>query len=296
MPPSFLPDWYASEPNPRSWRGTIITLIGIAGCGYMLATTVLDWVAQPVVTNVELTSIAGEAFDITIRCNSPLGCHVEHLYDDTTCGGAITAQAAFTLQEGEEAQGQVCASPLYADGLLVAVPLGAVALSAAVDVRSGNTFVGLPPAPLLTNVLTPSPTAIGVSLSTSVDVNGNSTAYWGFTQQAASEGARCAQPPGASVGGSPAGALTSTLGTPGSIGSLCYVLRLENTATEITQHRSFTLMNLFNEWGGAYGFVFGAIGLLLFWVEQVEALLCFDKEEGAKITAADKSGRVSNNI
>ena len=96
------------------------------------------------------------------------------------------------------------------------------------------------------------------------------------------------------MGGSPAGALTSTLGTPGSIGSLCYVLRLESTATEITQHRSFTLMNLFNEWGGAYGFVFGAIGLLLFWVEQAEALLC--KEDGAKITAADKNGRVSNNI
>ena len=90
MPPSFLPDWFASEPSPRSWRGTIITLIGIAGCGYMLATTVLDWVAQPVVTNVELASIAGQAFDITIRCNSPIACHIEHLYDDTACGGAIT--------------------------------------------------------------------------------------------------------------------------------------------------------------------------------------------------------------
>ena len=144
---------------------------------------------------------------------------------------------------------------LYADGLLMAVPLGAVALSAAVDVKSGNTFVGLPPAPLL---LTPSPTAIGLSLSTSVDVNGNSTAYWGFTQQAASEGARCAQPPGASVGGSPAGALTSTLGTPGSIGSLCYVLRLESTATEITPR--IHVDEPFNEWGGAYGFVFERSG------------------------------------
>mmetsp|Transcript_56724 Transcript_56724/g.162775 ORF Transcript_56724/g.162775 Transcript_56724/m.162775 type:complete len:296 (+) Transcript_56724:102-989(+) len=271
-PPAFLPDFFASEPAPRTWPNVAITLIGVTFCGYMLANSVVEWIDEPVTTSVELSSIAGQAFDITIVCRSALGCHVEHQYNDVACARAVTATATATLRQGQQLVAKLCASPLYADGLLIGVPLGAVALSAAVEVMSGGALVGLPPATLLASVSpTSNPTAVGVALTTSTKIDGTSTPHWSFSQQLASSDSRCAALAG---GGSTGGILGGIGGAGGTLGSLCYQLRIGNTATTITEVRAFTLFALSEAWGGAYGFVFGLIGMLIFALEEVASLCC----------------------
>mmetsp|Transcript_115535 Transcript_115535/g.367352 ORF Transcript_115535/g.367352 Transcript_115535/m.367352 type:complete len:313 (-) Transcript_115535:270-1208(-) len=286
-PPAFLPDFFASEPAPRTWPNVAITLVGVAFCGYMLANSVIEWIADPVTTSVELSSIAGQAFDITIVCRSALGCHVEHQYNDVACARAVTATATSTLRQGQQLVAKLCASPLYADGLLIGVPLGAVALSAAVEVMSGGALVGLPPATLLASVSsTSNPTAVGVALTTSTKIDGTSTPHWSFTQQVASCDSRCAAP----TGGGSIGGIISGIGVASdTLGSLCYQLRIGNTATTITQVRAFTWVALFEAWGGAYGFVFGLIGMFIFWLEQLTSLCCCCGRPRAKVYAENIS-------
>ena len=278
--PALLPDFFATDETvkPRTWRHVCITLLGIAVCGYIVFTTLVkDWVDEPYITNVELASTMGNAYNIDVRCTATLGCHVEHLYDDAACSGAVTAAAMATLAKGQSASFQLCASPLYADGLLVTIPLGVESLFSPVEVRSGDTFVGLPPAPLIAAVsATSNPTVVGVTLTNSTDSNGNSTAFWSFASQAASSGSRCAK-----IGAS--GSATADTGVVGvggtgavetAIGSACYQLRISSTATKITNDPAFSWNDLLEAWGGAYAFVFGIAAMAIFGVEKVGAVCC----------------------
>ena len=274
--PALLPDFFATDETvkPRTWRHVCITLLGIAVCGYIVFTTLVkDWVDEPYITNVELASTMGNAYNIDVRCTATLGCHVEHLYDDAACSGAVTAASMATLAGrkaerklnlGDSASFQLCASPLYADGLLVTIPLGAESLFSPVEVRSGDTFVGLPPAPLIAAVsATSNPTVVGVTLTNSVDINGNSTAFWSFAPQAASSGSRCA-----SIGFDGDGVADAYDG----ISAACYQLRISSTTTMITNESAFSWNNLLEAWGGAYAFVFGLAAMVIFGVEKVGAV------------------------
>ena len=266
-PPALLPDFFATSEivKPRSWPHVCITLLGIAACGYIVFTTLVkDWVDEPYITNVELASTMGNAYNIDVRCTATLGCHVEHLYDDAACSGAVTAAAMATLATGQSASFQLCASPLYADGLLVTIPLGAESLFSPVEVRSGDTFVGLPPAPLIAAVsATSNPTVVGVTLTNSIDINGNSTAFWSFAPQAASSGSRCA-----SIGFDGDGVADAYDG----ISAACYQLRISSTTMTITNESAFSWNNLLEAWGGAYAFVFGLAAMVIFGVEKVGAV------------------------
>lgn len=280
-PPALLPDFFATSEivKPRSWPHVCITLLGIAACGYIVFTTLVkDWIDEPYITNVELASTMGNAYNIDVRCTATLGCHVEHLYDDAACSGAVTAAAMATLAKGQSASFQLCASPLYADGLLVTIPLGVESLFSPVEVRSGDTFVGLPHAPLVATAdrATSKPTVVGVTLTNSTDSNGNSTAFWSFASQAASSGSRCAK-----IGAS--GSATADTGVVGvggtgavetAIGSACYQLRISSTATKITNDPAFSWNDLLEAWGGAYAFVFGIAAMAIFGVEKVGAVCC----------------------
>ena len=288
--PALLPDFFATDETvkPRTWRHVCITLLGIAVCGYIVFTTLVkDWVDEPYITNVELASTMGNAYNIDVRCTATLGCHVEHLYDDAACSGAVTAASMATLAGrkaerklnlGDSASFQLCASPLYADGLLVTIPLGVESLFSPVEVRSGDTFVGLPHAPLVATAdrATSKPTVVGVTLTNSTDSNGNSTAFWSFASQAASSGSRCAK-----IGAS--GSATADTGVVGvggtgavetAIGSACYQLRISSTATKITNDPAFSWNDLLEAWGGAYAFVFGIAAMAIFGVEKVGAVCC----------------------
>jgi len=274
-PPAFLPDFFASEPSPRSWPNVGITVLGLLFCVYLLVQAAIEWIAEPIISEVEVASIAGDAYELTLVCKNQLGCIVEHLYADAACSESVaaassSAAAVVALADGEELTGFMCHSPLWSDGLLITAPLGIVALQSPVEVLSGGTFVGLPPATLLSNLNSP-PTAVGISLTTLTYINGTDKSLLGMASQLASSDSRCAQPSGG-------------LGSlPTSIGSLCYQLRLEATATEITNVRAFTWLTLLDTWGGAYGFVFGLIGMGLFWLEQVSASICCPaKEEAAQ--------------
>ena len=277
-PPRCMPDIFHNEPEPRTWTHVCITLVGIAACTYMVGATALDWIDEPYITNVELASTMGNAYNIDVRCTATLGCHVEHLYDDAACSGAVTAAAMATLATGQSASFQLCASPLYADGLLVTIPLGVESLFSPVEVRSGDTFVGLPHAPLVATAdrATSKPTVVGVTLTNSTDSNGNSTAFWSFASQAASSGSRCAK-----IGAS--GSATADTGVVGvggtgavetAIGSACYQLRISSTATKITNDPAFSWNDLLEAWGGAYAFVFGIAAMAIFGVEKVGAVCC----------------------
>ena len=393
-PPELLPDFFASgDPTPRTWINVFITLLGLAGCGYLLYGTIAVWLEEPVVTNVDLVSSAGTAYTLTLLCKNTLGCVIEHRYNDTSCAEAISAHEATALADGELLHAQICASALWADGLYVRAPLDSVALASPIEILSGRSYIGLPPAPLLTSLATSAPSAIAVGLMVSTDLGGTSEAHWTLTPSSSSSEARCARvsspalsaasglasgrrlidlpllggdanatmpntpppvsppavpadgpqnppplpgvppppsppppspspppsfsplpppslppsPPlsvsaavnvslgaqatvGASAANGTAGANASAgvqldvsagAGTdgdasgatdlldPSAIGALCYQLRLQPTVTEISHERAMTWLSMLDAWGGAYGFVFGLIGMGLFWLEQV---------------------------
>lgn len=248
-----------------------MTIIGILFCAFLLAQTLLGWLEDPIVSEVEVEVTLGNAYATTLKCRNPLGCTVEHLYDNADCRAAVDAvstSTTTTLNNNEELVAFLCSSTLYTDGLLIATPfeLNNVVSSATAEVLSGDTFVGLPYSPKVP--IGDGPTAVGVAITTLIDVDENSEDIMGLSSQLASGEARCPEMDTSGGGMLP-------VNVPFVV---CYQLRLEPTAVTIKNVRAFTWLNLLDAWGGAYGFVFGLIGTTFFWIDQVSASICCGKK------------------
>ena len=264
-PPRCMPDIFHNEPEPRTWTHVCITLVGIAACTYMVGATALDWIDEPYITNVELASTLGNAYPIKVRCASTYGCRVEA----SSCSEYVTEASIANLADGDSASFELCASPDYADGLLVTIPLavGAESLFSPIEVLSGDNFVGLPPAPLTDVTGNSYPTHIGVTVTESIDIDGNTAEFWSFrTDYAASKDSRCKDAYDAYV----AYVDPLVVGTDAA----CYQLRFSSTETIITNKRAFTGVALLEAWGGAYGFIFGLVAMALLAVEKA-GWFCF---------------------
>jgi len=278
-PPIFLPDFFANEPSPRTWGNVRVTIICLAFCCFLLAQALLGFLEEPITSEVAILSTLGLAYATTLKCKNSLGCIVEHLYDHSDCGaavGGVSTTSTTTLANNEELVVYLCSSPLWTDGLLIATPLGAaqVLSRATVEVLSGDVFVGLPPTPLLSSVAG-TPTAVGVAITTLIDIDEKSEDIIGMSSQLASE-ARCPEVDGSG----------SVLPVATDAGLVCYQLRLDPTAMTITNVRSFTWLTLLDTWGGVYGFVFGLVGTAFFWIEKVSASLCCGGNNKAEASAS----------
>lgn len=254
-PPSCLPDWLAVEYEPRTWFGVLFTVLGIAGSGVMMGQSVAEFVAEPINTEVELEPTRGSAYTLTLRCTNALGCSIDHKYDDPDCAAEVNA-GTVTLSTLETAEVQLCGSPVWGDGVRVSVPLGLVtgALVAPVEYTlNDNDYAGLPYSAPIADAATGKAAAVSLGRTREEDtVKDESTTYWQAVA-AGSSNVNCAPLPAVPVG----------VAVPAA---LCYLLTIDPLTTKLTRKRAFTPIALLEAWGGAYGFVFGLIGTLFFWI------------------------------
>eukprot|EP00937_MAST-01D_sp_MAST-1D-sp2_P002240 g2240.t1 len=234
---------------------------------YFFSVSLRNFVDEPTSTDIALSLTQGTAEALTLVCANALGCSVRHVYADAGCNAAALAAGASTrnktLASGEEAVVQLCGSPLFGDGVLVTLPLGAATglLSSPLSYRSGTVggaggqALALPHAPVSTAQLQRAATALEMGLTVAVAVDGAATQYW-----------EAATPYSSSTQCSSSGG--GVLVAP-AVAATCYLLKARPTTTTATTTKTFSLLNMLEAWGAAYSFVFGLIGYFLYWLGGV---------------------------
>ena len=273
-PPACLPDFFATEPSPRSWCNVLLTLMGLALAGALIALDIAEWSQVSTVSDTSLESSLGVSEDIMIRCNAAFGCRVEEKYTSAECGVSADENVV-AMERGETATFRMCASEGWEDGVFVKVRLGVSTeiLRSPVEFLTGkdNQPIGFPRVPLLTNLAnvgkkTAAPVTMGLTL-----VEDHTNNYFGGLVD--KDPLSVTSHWDVAFAGDPAsGTPCDGSAFPSSDNFLCYQLLLKPTITKISQKRPFTIFGMLEAWGGAFGLVFGIIGMATFWIE--ECLAC----------------------
>jgi len=258
------PDHFAGDKASRSWFGAAVTVAGLAATLYQFNGSFQLMLANPLSTEVSLAPFGATARPMTLVCASAVGCSISHVYEDAACKAAVAAAgapaAAVTLANGKTLDVQICGSPLWGDGVRVALPLGALTgltTSPLAYLNADLQQVNFPRAPFSTPALAEPTSALefGLVVATNKAAKASNAAvarHW------------AAGSPYPSSTPCSSGAI-APLGVP-ELGTLCYLIKAAPTVTIMVTRKSFSLLSLLAAWGGAYSFVFGLIGYGLYWI------------------------------
>ena len=209
-----------------------------------------------------------------IRCNAAFGCRVEEKYTSAECGVSADENVV-AMERGETATFRMCASEGWEDGVFAKVRLGVSTeiLRSPVEFLTGkdNQPIGFPQ-PLLTNLAnvgkkTAAPVTMGLTL-----VEDHTNNYFGGLVdkdplKALPLLGRCVRGRPSRSGFLRRQCISQQYNFP------CYQLLLKPLSSlKISRNSTFTIFGMLEAWGGAFGLVFGIIGMATFWIE--ECLAC----------------------